>query len=48
MRLHLSLAMVGILIGGLTPAFAQSGTLSGKDQQPFAEAVKGWETAYNK
>ena len=48
MRLHLSLAMAVMLIGGLTPVFAQSSTLSAKDQQLFTESAKGFETAYNK
>lgn len=48
MGLHLSLAMLGALVGGLTPAFAQSGALSAKDQQPFADLANNWMTAYNK
>lgn len=48
MRLHLSLAIVGMLVGGLTPTFAQSGTLSTKDQQLLAELGKNFDTAYNK
>ncbi len=48
MRLHLSLTMVGMLIGGLTSAFAQSGTLSAKDQQLLIDLGKSFDTAYNK
>ena len=47
MKSHLSLIMVGMLIGGLTSAFAQSGTLSAKDKQLLANEEKGWETAFN-
>ena len=48
MRVHLSLAMVGLLAGVVTPALAQPSNASSKDQQLITELAKKWEAAYNR
>ena len=48
MKLHLSVAIAGLLIGGLSPGFAQSDPVSPETEQVVKELAKRWETAYSK